>query len=89
MSLHDKIALKAKEDGKKSHQFRTAAQKKANATWVYLIISGVVWYLSNWAWSLIPFLFAVFNAIQCISATIVAEKLEKYEFPVLVDKGKR
>ncbi len=79
MSLHDKLALNAKLDGNTSHQFRDAAQKHANATWIYLIIAGIVWYFSSWAWSLIPFGLAAFSAFKSISATMVAMRLEKQE----------
>jgi membrane protein YdbS with pleckstrin-like domain len=79
MSLHDKIAFKARLDGDTSQQFRVAAQKHANVTWVYLIVAGVVWYFSSWAWSLIPFMLAAFTAFKSISATMVATRLEKQE----------
>jgi hypothetical protein len=79
MSFHDKLAFKARLDGNTSQQFRAAAQKHANATWVYLIVAGVVWYFSNWAWSLIPFGLAAFTAFQSISATMVAIRLEKHD----------
>jgi membrane protein YdbS with pleckstrin-like domain len=79
VSFHDQVALKARLDGNTSVQFRTAAQKHANATWVYLIIAGVVWYFTSWQWALIPGALAVYVAIQSISATAVAIRLEKYE----------
>ena len=79
MSFHDQIALKARLDGNTSAQFRAAAQKHANATWVYLIIAGIVWYFTSWPWTLIPGALAIYVAIQSISATAVAMRLEKYE----------
>jgi hypothetical protein len=79
MSLHDQIALKARLDGNTSAQFRTAAQKHANATWVYLLIAGAVWYLTSWPWALIPAAFAAYIAMQSISATAIAVRLERYE----------
>ncbi len=79
MSFHDELTTKAILDGNTSQQFRLAAQRKANATWVYLIIAGIVWYFSSWVWSLIPFAFAALTTLQSISATMVAIRLEKRE----------
>jgi hypothetical protein len=79
MSFHDQIALKARMDGNTSAQFRAAAQRHANATWVYLIIAGIVWYFTSWVWALIPFALAAYVAVQSLSATAVAIRLEKYE----------
>lgn len=79
MSFHDRIALKARLDGNTSVQFRVGAQRHANATWIYLIIAGLVWHFTSWLWALIPFAFAAYVALQSISATAVAIRLEKYE----------
>ena len=79
MSFHDRIALKARLDGNTSAQFRAGAQRHANATWVYLIIGAIVWYFTSWLWALIPLAFAAYVALQSISATAVAIRLEKYE----------
>jgi uncharacterized membrane protein YdbT with pleckstrin-like domain len=79
MSFHDQIALKARVDGNTSAQFRAAAQRHANATWIYLIIAAIVWYFTSWLWALIPGALAVYVAVQSISATAVAVRLEKYE----------
>ena len=79
MSFHDSVALKARLDGNTSAQFRMAAQRHANATWIYLIIGGIVWYFANWLWALILFALAAYVAFQSVSATAVAIRLEKYE----------
>ena len=79
MSFHDQIALKARLDGNTSAHFRAAAQRHANATWVYLIIAAIVWYFTSWLWALIPGTLAVYVAIQSLSATAIAMRLEKYE----------
>lgn len=79
MSFHDRIALKARLDGNTSAQFRTGAQRHANTTWIYLIVGVGVWYFVSWLWALIPFAFAAYATLQCISATAVATRLEKYE----------
>jgi len=79
MSFHDSVALKARLDGNTSIKFRTAAQRHANAMWVYLTIGLIVWYFTSWIWSLIPVAFAVYVAIQSFSATAIATRLERYE----------
>ncbi len=79
MLFHDQVALKARLDGNTSAQFRAAAQRHANATWIYLIIGVALWYFASWLWALIPFAVAVYVAFQSISATAVAMRLEKYE----------
>lgn len=79
MSFHDSVALKARLDGDTSAQFRAAAQQHAKATWLLLIIGGVVWYFASWLWALIPFALAALVAIQSTCATAVAIRLEKYE----------
>jgi hypothetical protein len=79
MSFHDQIAQKAGLDGNTSAQFRTVAQKHANATWVYLLIAGAVWYFTSWPWALIPVALAIYVAMQSIIATAIAVRLEKYE----------
>jgi len=81
MSFHDSVALKARLDGNTSAQFRAAAQRHANATWIYLIIGAIVWYFTSWLWALIPFAFAAYVAFQSVSATAVAIRLAKYENP--------
>jgi hypothetical protein len=79
MSIHDKMAYRAFIAGRKAEEFRHAAQKHANATWIYLIIAGIVWYFTSWIWALIPGALGTFTAIQSISATVIVIKLEKLE----------
>ena len=88
MSLHDKLAQKAIAMGKHSSEFSAAAQKHANATWLYLIIGGVVWYFFGWLWALIPAALGAYTALQSINATLIAKKLERQEsnsFPLDAD----
>lgn len=79
MSFHDSVALKARLAGNTAAQFHEAAQRHANATWAYLIIAAIVWYFTSWMWAVIPFALAAYVALQSISATLVATRLEKYE----------
>lgn len=79
MSFHDSVALRARLDGDTSAQFRAAAQRHANAAWIYLIIGAIVWYFTSWLWALIPLAFAAYVVFQSFSATAVAIRLEKYE----------
>jgi uncharacterized membrane protein YgcG len=79
MSFHDEITHKALVDGNTSTDFRHAAQKHANATWLFLLITAVVWYFSSLVWALIPCVIAIFKAVQSVSATMVARRLELIE----------
>lgn len=80
MPLHDKLEHKAASIGKKAPEFRTAAQKHANATWFFFIIAGVVWYLADdWEWALFPIAVGVFTAFQSVSSTMIATRLENQE----------
>jgi hypothetical protein len=79
MSFHDQAALKARLDGNTAAQFRLAAQRHAKATWLYLILAAIVWYFTAWYWALIPAALAGFVAIQSMSSTAIAMRLEKHE----------
>ena len=79
MGFHDRIALTSRLEGKTAALFRQAAQKHANAFWIWLIVAGVVWYFTNWAWASIPLALAAYVAIQSFSATMVASRMEKHE----------
>ncbi len=73
------IAHLAIRDGNTSAQFRAAAQRHADATWYVLFAAAAVWYFAGWKWAMIPAAYAAFRAIQSVSATSVAVRLEKHE----------
>ena len=77
--MHEQMAAKAKLDGKTSAEFYAAAQKHANATWIWVIVGGVVWYFAGWGWALLPFAVAIFTMFQSFSATAIANNMRKYE----------
>ena len=79
MALHDELARKAAAMGKTAREFSAAAQKHANATWFYLILGAGVWYFFDWVWALIPGALAAYSAFQSVSATLVADRLERKE----------
>ena len=79
MSLHDKLAQKAKAMGKSSLEFTLAAQRHANATWVFVIAAICVWYFWGLVWALIPIVSGVFTAFQSISSTMIATRLEAFD----------
>ncbi len=62
--------------------FDAAAQKHANASWVYLLISIAVGYFWKW-WALIPAALWLFEVIQSIAATKQASNLRNgtYRIP--------
>jgi hypothetical protein len=51
----------------------------ANAFWVYFASSVAVWWFVGQWWALLPGALALFVATQSISATSVAQRIEKYE----------
>ena len=77
--LHDKLAKKAIEMGKHSSEFSEMAQKHANATWLYLMVAGAVWYFFSWEWGLMSLLLGVYTILQSISSTMIATRLENQE----------
>jgi len=79
MSLHDKLAQKAISMGKSAATFNTAAQKHANASVIYFIVGGIVWYFFGWKWALIPFGLGLYAGFQSVSSTLIATRLEKFE----------
>mgnify|MGYP001769269125 FL=1 len=76
MSLHDNLAQKAREKGKTASEFTKASQNHANATWVFLIIAGIVWYFFGWRWALIPIALGLITVLQSISSTMIAQRLK-------------
>lgn len=62
--------------------FDVAAQKHANAFWIYLIVAGFIYYLFKW-WFVIPAAFAVYAGISSISSTKAASNIRKgtYRIP--------
>ena len=79
MGWHDDLAVRAIATGKTAVEFKNGAQRKANATWIYLIIAAGVWYFIGWLWALIPAALAALSAFQSMSATLIAARLEKTE----------
>jgi hypothetical protein len=77
MSFHDSLAEGALRDGNTPAEFRAAAQRHANAFWFYMIIAAVTWFFFGWGWSLLPFGLALFVALQSVSSTLVAGKMEQ------------
>jgi hypothetical protein len=79
VSFHDKLAQKAIAMSKHSLGFSAATQKHTNATWFYLIVAVVIWYFFGWLWALIPLAFCICTALQSVSATMIAIRLERHE----------
>ena len=87
MALHDKLASKAISSGKGAADFSAAAQKHANATWFFLIVAGAIWYFLGWGWALIPVAIGIYTAVQSVSATMVATRIEKLKKISPIDKA--
>jgi hypothetical protein len=62
--------------------FDKAAQRHANASWYYGILSGIIFYFFSW-WALIPGAMTLFVIIQSVSSTKMADNLRKgtYKIP--------
>jgi len=52
VSFHDEVAQKALRDGNSTDDFAAAAQKHANASWLYGIVAALVYYFFGWLWAL-------------------------------------
>jgi hypothetical protein len=76
----DALARSALAAGNTPEEFRRAAQAHANATWMFALVGVTVWYFLHWGWALIPFAYAAFRAIQSVSSTMVAMRLERPEW---------
>jgi hypothetical protein len=79
MGWRDSVAIKARQMGKTSGDFKKGSQRKASTTCLYLSVAGAVWYFVGWPWALIPAALAALSACQTVSATMVALRLEKAE----------
>ena len=79
MGWHDALAAKSAEMGKTSAEFRAGARRKAGATCLFLIAASAVGYFGGWAWAAIPGAVAVWSALQLLSATLIASRLEAIE----------
>jgi hypothetical protein len=79
MSFYDGLAQKAILDGNTSAEFKSAAKKHANWTYVLAILTGVVWYFSGRIWVLIFGALTLLSATRSISANMVKRRIEKLE----------
>lgn len=79
MGWHDTLAAKSSEQGKTSADFRAGARRKAKATFLFLLLAGVVGYLVGWPWALLPGVLAAWSAFQSRSALMIASRLETME----------
>ena len=77
MGWHDSLAARATAMGKTAADFKGGAQRKANVTWLFLIVAGAVWYFVGWGWAVIPACIAAFSAMQSVRATMIAARLDK------------
>lgn len=78
-TFHERVAEKAIRDGNTPAQFRAAAQRHANAFWIWVALGGAVWFIFGFWWALIPLAVALFKTAQSVSSTLVAQKLEDRE----------
>lgn len=79
MGWHDVLAARSAELGKTEADFRAGARRKAYATCLLLLVAGVVGYFIGGAWALVPGIVAAWTAFQCMSATMIANRLHRRE----------
>ncbi len=79
MSFFDELAKKAILDSNTSAEFKKVAQKHVNWTWIFAILTCVVWYFSDWVWVLVFGALTLFAAARSISANMVKQRIEKLE----------
>lgn len=79
MGWHDALAAKSAEMGKTSAEFRAGARRKAKAAFLFLLLAGIVGHLAGWPWALLPGVLVAWSAFQCMSATMIASRLEALE----------
>ena len=79
MGWHDTLAAKSAQMGKTSAEFRAGAWRKLKATALFLVVAVVVGYFVGWLWALLPGLVAAWSALQLLSATLIASRLEAIE----------
>jgi len=63
--------------------FDEAAQRNANAFWLFAIVTGVVWWFASMWWAIVPGLVAAYCVVASISCTMNATKLRegRYRLP--------
>lgn len=62
--------------------FDKAAERHAHAFWLFLIVTGAVWWFASWGWAIIPGALALLSAIQSVGATRAAASIRDGSFPV-------
>ncbi len=79
MGWHDALASRSAAMGKTAAEFRAGARRKATATGLLLVAAGAVAYFMSWPWALVPAAMAAWTALQTLSATMIANRLESSE----------
>ena len=78
MAVHDDLAQKAVSMGKGAEEFRAAARKHANASWLWEFATVAVWYFLGWWWGLIPAALVAYSVFKSVSATNIASRIEEW-----------
>ncbi len=79
MGWHDALAAKSAEMGKTSSEFKAGARRKGGVTGLFLAAAVAVGYFAGWGWALLPGAVAAWSALQTMSATLIASRLEVME----------
>ena len=81
MSFHDRVAQAAFRDGNTPDEFRTSAQKHANAFWFFLLLGLAIALFASLFWAVMPLALAGIAALRSISATLTARRLQSLREP--------
>lgn len=77
MKIIDGLVFKAIQMGKNSDDFKNGAQKNANASWMFGIISIVVWIYVSPYWAILPILITLYSIVNSLVSTKISIELEK------------
>lgn len=65
-----------------ARDFDKAAQRNADAFWLWLVVGGVVWFLVSWGWAIIPAAVAVYCAFNSMYSTRAAQALRSGSYRI-------
>ena len=78
-SFFQKLATNARRDGRISSTYRASARKHANAFWVFLALSGILWAFLPWFFAVTAGALAAFCTVKSFISSRIAQHMEKLE----------
>ena len=62
--------------------FDHAANNNARAFWLWLVVAGLVWWLTSLWWAAVPSLIGAWCAYNSVACTRTASKLRNGTYPI-------